>query len=106
TERKDHKINIHQEELMKKKFLAAVMGAAMVINISPVITFAETAADNGAVAAVEEAAETGAADAASGAGVEITGTETIEAGAAEVEAETTEVETAEAETTEVETTEA
>lgn len=44
---------------MKKKFLAAVMGAAMVINISPVITFAETAADNGAVAAVEEAAEKG-----------------------------------------------
>lgn len=91
---------------MKKKFLAAVMGAAMVINISPVITFAETAADNGAVAAVEEAAETGAAGAASGAGVEITGTETIEAGAAEVEAETTEVETAEAETTEVEMAEA
>ena len=91
---------------MKKKFLAAVMGAAMVINVSPVITFAETAVENGAVSAVEEATETGAAGAASGAGVEITGTETIEAGAAEVEAETTEVETAEAETTEVETTEA
>lgn len=36
--------------------MAAVMGAAMVTNISPMITFAETAADNGAVAAVEEAA--------------------------------------------------
>lgn len=54
------------------------MGAAMVVNVSPVITFAETAADNGAVSAVEEAAETGAAGAASGIGVEITGTETAE----------------------------
>ena len=63
---------------MKKKILAAVMGAAMVVNVSPVITFAETAADNGAVSAVEEAAETGAAGAASGIGVEITGTETAE----------------------------
>ena len=63
---------------MKKKILAAVMGAAMVVNVSPVITFAETAADNGAVSAVEEAAETGAAGAASGIGVEITGPETAE----------------------------
>lgn len=85
---------------MKKKFLAAVMGAAMVINISPVITFAEPAADNGAVSAVETVAETGAAGAASGAGVEITEPETEEVETAEFE--TAEIETAEVETAEVE----
>lgn len=51
---------------MKKKFLAAVMGAAMVINLSPVITFAETAADNETVAAAEAVPDTGAADASAG----------------------------------------
>lgn len=76
------------------------MGAAMVINISPVITFAEPAADNGAVSAVETVAETGAAGAASGAGVEITEPETEEVETAEFE--TAEIETAEVETAEVE----
>lgn len=51
---------------MKKKFLAAVMGAAMVINLSPVITFAETAADNETVAATEAVPDTGADDASAG----------------------------------------
>ena len=83
---------------MKKKFLAAVMGAAMVINISPVITFAEPAADNGSVSAVETVAETEAAGALSGAGVEITEPETAEF-------ETAEIETAEVETVQVETAE-
>lgn len=76
------------------------MGAAMVINISPVITFAEPAADNGAVSAVETVAEKGAAGAASGAGVEITEPETEEVETAEFE--TAEIETAEVETAEVE----
>lgn len=73
---------------MKKKFLAAVMGAAMVINLSPVITFAETAADNETVAAAEAVPDTGAADAASGVGVEITEPETVETET--VQAETSE----------------
>ena len=69
------------------------MGAAMVINISPVITFAEPAVDNGVVFPAEAVAETGAVGAASGAGVEITETETEEVETAELE--TAEVETAE-----------
>ena len=73
---------------MKKKFLAAIMGAAMVINVSPVITFAEPAVDNGTVAATEAVPDTGADDAASGVGVEITEPETVEAET--VQAETSE----------------
>lgn len=84
------------------------MGAAMVINISPVITFAETAADNGTVAAAEAVTDTGVADAASGAGVEITEPETEEVETAELvtaEVETAEVETAEVEAVQVDTAE-
>lgn len=91
---------------MKKKFLAAVMGAAMVINISPVITFAEPAVDNGVVFPAEAVAETGAVGAASGAGVEITETETEEVETAELEtAEVETAETAEVEAVQVDTAE-
>lgn len=91
---------------MKKKFLAAVMGAAMVMNISPVITFAESVADSGAVSAAEEAA--GVADGSSDAVVEITEPETKEVEPAEMEraeagaaeAETVETEAVQAEMTE------
>ena len=57
---------------MKKKFLAAIMGAAMVINVSPVITFAEPAADNGTATAAESVTDAGVTGAVSAAGVEIT----------------------------------
>ena len=57
---------------MKKKFLAAIMGAAMVINVSPVITFAEPAADNGTATAAETVTDAGVTGAVSAAGVEIT----------------------------------
>lgn len=91
---------------MKKKFLAAVMGAAMVINISPVITFAEPAVDNGVVFPAEAVAETGAVGAASGAGVEIAETETEEVETAELEtAEVETAETAEVEAVQVDTAE-
>lgn len=63
---------------MKKKFLAAVMGAAMVINISSVITFAEPAADNREVYEAETMTEPGDAGAESGTKVEITEPETTE----------------------------
>ena len=82
------------------------MGAAMVINISPVITFAEPAVDNGVVFPAEAVAETGAVGAASGAGVEITETETEEVETAELEtAEVETAETAEVEAVQVDTAE-
>lgn len=76
---------IHQEETMKKKFLAAIMGAAMVINVSPVITFAEPAADNGTATAAETVTDAGVTGAVSAAGVEITEAELTGAEAAETE---------------------
>ena len=88
---------IHQEETMKKKFLAAIMGAAMVINVSPVITFAEPAADNGTATAAETVTDAGVIGAVSAAGVEITeaeltgaeltGAEAAESAALEVSAQ-------------------
>lgn len=82
------------------------MGAAMVINISPVITFAEPAVDNGVVFPAEAVAETGAVGAASGAGVEIAETETEEVETAELEtAEVETAETAEVEAVQVDTAE-
>jgi hypothetical protein len=88
---------IHQEETMKKKFLAAIMGAAMVINVSPVITFAEPAADNGTATAAETVTDAGVTGAVSAAGVEITeaeltgaeltGAEAAESAALEVSAQ-------------------
>ena len=82
---------------MKKKFLAAIMGAAMVINVSPVITFAEPAADNGTATAAETVTDAGVTGAVSAAGVEITeaeltgaeltGAEAAESAALEVSAQ-------------------
>lgn len=82
---------------MKKKFLAAIMGAAMVINVSPVITFAEPAADNGTATAAETVTDAGVIGAVSAAGVEITeaeltgaeltGAEAAESAALEVSAQ-------------------
>ena len=82
---------------MKKKFLAAIMGAAMVINVSPVITFAEPAADNGTATAAESVTDAGVTGAVSAAGVEITeaeltgaeltGAEAAESAALEVSAQ-------------------
>ena len=60
---------------MTKKILAAIMGAAMVINVSPVITLAETAADNETATAAETVTDAGVTGAVSAAGVEITETE-------------------------------
>lgn len=57
---------------MKKKILAAIMGAAMVINVSPVITLAEPAVDNGTATAAETVTDAGVTGAVSAAGVEIT----------------------------------
>ena len=57
---------------MTKKILAAIMGAAMVINVSPVITLAEPAADNETATAAETVTDAGVTGAVSAAGVEIT----------------------------------
>ena len=65
---------------MRKKFLAAAMGAAMVINVSSVITLAEPVADSGTETAAETEAEAGvtgevSVDEVSADGAEIIGTE-------------------------------
>ena len=60
---------------MTKKILAAIMGAAMVINVSPVITLAEPAEDNETATAAEAVTDAGVTGAVSAAGVEITETE-------------------------------
>ena len=60
---------------MTKKILAAIMGAAMVINVSPVITLAESAADNETATVAEAVTDAGVTGAVSAAGVEITETE-------------------------------
>ena len=70
---------------MKKKFLAAIMGATMVINVSPVITLAEPAVDNGTATAAETVTDAGVTGAVSAAGVEITEAEITESEAAESE---------------------
>ena len=57
---------------MKKKILAAIMGAAMAINVSPVIALAEPAADNETATAAETVTDAGVTGAVSAAGVEIT----------------------------------
>lgn len=62
------------------------MGAAMVINVSPVITLAEPAADNGTATAAESVTDAGVTGAVSAAGVEITEAEITGAGTAEPEA--------------------
>ena len=82
---------------MKKKILAAIMGAAMVINVSPVITLAEPAVDNGTATAAETVTDAGVTGAVSAAGVEITeaeltgaeltGAEAAESAALEVSAQ-------------------
>ena len=77
---------------MKKKILAAIMGAAMVINVSPVITLAEPAADNETATAAETVTDAGVTGAVSAAGVEITeaeltGAEAAESAALEVSAQ-------------------
>ena len=68
---------------MTKKILAAIMGAAMVINVSPVITLAEPAADNETATAAETVTDAGVTGAVSAAGVEITEAELTGAEAAE-----------------------
>ena len=82
---------------MKKKILAAIMGAAMAINVSPVIALAETAADNETATAAETVTDAGVTGAVSAAGVEITeaeltgaeltGAEAAESAALEVSAQ-------------------
>ena len=82
---------------MTKKILAAIMGAAMVINVSPVITLAEPAADNETATAAETVTDAGVTGAVSAAGVEITeaeltgaeltGAEAAESAALEVSAQ-------------------
>lgn len=82
---------------MKKKILAAIMGAAMAINVSPVIALAEPAADNETATAAEtvtDAGVTGAVSAAGGeiteaelTGAELTGAEAAESAALEVSAQ-------------------
>ena len=82
---------------MKKKFLAAIMGAAMAINVSPVITLAEPAEDNETATAAEAVTDAGVTGAVSAAGVEITeaeltgaeltGAEAAESAALEVSAQ-------------------
>lgn len=57
---------------MTKKILAAIMGAAMVINVSPVITLAEPAADNETATVEETVTDAGVTGTVSAAGVEIT----------------------------------
>lgn len=57
---------------MTKKFLAAIMGAAMVINVSPVIALAAPAADNETATVEETVTDAGVTGAVSAAGVEIT----------------------------------
>ena len=82
---------------MTKKILAAIMGAAMVINVSPVITLAEPAEDNETATAAEAVTDAGVTGAVSAAGVEITeaeltgaeltGAEAAESAALEVSAQ-------------------
>lgn len=82
---------------MKKKILAAIMGAAMAINVSPVIALAEPAADNETATAAETVTDAGVTGAVSAAGVEITeaeltgaeltGAEAAESAALEVSAQ-------------------
>ena len=68
------------------------MGAAMVINVSPVITLAESAADNETATVAEAVTDAGVTGAVSAAGVEITeaeltGAEAAESAALEVSAQ-------------------
>ncbi len=82
---------------MTKKILAVIMGAAMVINVSPVITLAEPAEDNETATAAEPVTDAGVTGAVSAAGVEITeaeltgaeltGAEAAESAALEVSAQ-------------------
>ena len=82
---------------MTKKILAAIMGVAMVINVSPVITLAEPAEDNETATAAEAVTDAGVTGAVSAAGVEITeaeltgaeltGAEAAESAALEVSAQ-------------------
>lgn len=65
---------------MKKKFLAVVMGAAMVIHVTPVMTLAEPVSEE---MAAEETIQAGVTGAVSAAGMEITEAEETDSAAAD-----------------------